>query len=142
MVTFAIVTEEDEKIRNWFKSVDRRLHSNSWFTSPFTGAIRSYKHGTVRLYAVDIAPIYPRFVLNVILCLLAVAAVVTGVVLQWTTLALFVYGFALSSAVVINAFWTAELYVLVMRLQLYRLMGRWVRLKRDDQAGLRRLVYG
>jgi hypothetical protein len=141
MALLALLTEKDPFLEGWLNRLGSRLKNPNWISGPFKGALKSYKAGKNLLWVIDVEPIYPRYVFNVILIFLLFCAA-TMQVIGWDRTATWTYVFTASGFLLLNMFWSSSFYEAVIKIQLRRLLKRKVFIKRADVEALRWLAHG
>lgn len=143
MPVFALEVEDHAKVASYFRKIKDKILNPQFIGSPFAGSIASHKFDkNNRLYVIDIAPIYPRYFFNIILVFMFLAGISIQLILGWMTIAWVIYGMTLVFLLILNSFWSPDLYRWIIKYQLRRLMGRKVLVKRADAQALRRLSIG
>lgn len=141
MPIFAVLIENRPVVNTWLSNVGKKLSATNYFTKPFTGALRSHKvtGDDKRLWVLEIAPVYPRSLLNIVAVFMFVIGMM-AVMLWHSSLGMIVGMVAVGIAGVINLFWEERFYIALIRLQLRRLTGRWVKVTPATALALRRLL--
>ena len=141
MPVFAVLIENHPAVNTWLSNVGKKLSSTDYFRMPFTGGLRSHKvlGPETRLWVVEVTPVYPRLVLNVASVFLFVIGMM-AVILWQSSIGLIIGLAGVGIAGIINLFWEERFYINLVRLQLRRLTGRWVRVTPANAVALRRLL--
>lgn len=141
MPAFAVLIENHPSVNTWLSNVGKKLSSTDYFTKPFTGGVKAHKviGDDRRLWVMEVVPVYPRNVLNIVAVFLFVIGMM-AVVLWQSMIGLIIGIVAVSIATIINLFWEERFYIMLVRCQLRRLTGRWVRVTPATAIALRRLL--
>lgn len=137
MVTFALKTVEDKRLTAWMNKVDERLRSPDWVQKPFSGRVKRVQPG---LFVFEVAPLYPRFVMNMMIIFLLVGLLALNY--YGFGFAKTLYWFVGASFIFTNIFWTSGFYQAVVWIQTRKLTGKWKRVERADGAVLRAVLDG
>lgn len=137
MSSYAIQTADDPRIRAWFVKVDKRLRDGS---SVFlSGAARPLGRG---LYAVSIKTTVDSFAFTTWPLMFIVAGVASWFVWHNAVASNWLVGGGLVAIGIVYGIMAPGVHRLLIRITLWRLTGRWVRVKPASQEALRRLAHG
>lgn len=138
MVVFALHIREDPKVNGFMKKVNLKLNESNMLSRPFKGKCRRVGK---ELYVVSVTPLYPRFLFNV-LCLLMLVSSILLKIAGFHTGSKIVFACVILAFFIINLFWMQDFYVLILRLQIRRLMGKAWPVQRGEALLLERLLNG
>ena len=137
MVSYALRTVEDRRVRTWFYKMNQKLR-NPAAGVPFVGAVRHLGRG---VYVLTVESVVTRFAYYVGPIMLGFGALVSWA-FNLVVLAQWLLGLASFFALAVSVLLSPGLHRAVIRLSLWRLLKRRVSVVPASEEVLRRCSYG
>lgn len=138
MVTFAIKTVDDSRVREYLQGISHSLQHPDYIRSPFSGVVRPWGRG---VYLLSVKPLYPRILLNMMAFMMVLSSIIIYVI-GLETLGFVCFAVGLAMSFVITLFFSPSFYQVIIWLQIRRMLGHFYMVSRAEEHVLEMIAYG